>query len=889
MNLPRLTRASPYVLGPSVLFMVMVGVIAASLLHERSQSALRESEARAVRFVSGAETAINRNLLGLDVLLASMDGLLHISSSKPEWIHPVESNELIRNAMRQNLLASRVALVNAEGLSMASSDPGDLPVNLRLPEAFVKEVFAQTVSTLVFSAPTLSFMSSETVLYVGRVLRFGDGTRVAAVAEVPVPQLTTVLVQGVDIQGLEATLERANGELLAASPLPDQLVGRRLAPPLSELLPWDAQRESRSRLSEQLAFVTVRNTLYNGIFITASIPYSAAQQDSQRESLLIFSVAAVIILMLAGATATTLWYLSRLNNARQSIARAKEVLDQALESMESGFILLDPELRVLNWNRRYVELHPWVKGMVQVGTPFRDLAAATAAQLLGPAAAATEQDEWVERRMAFLRDSQDSRESRHFTAPEGLMLEISERATPDGGVVIVYQDVTRLKQAVADVEMLAFYDPLTGLPNRRLLNDRLRQALHSCSRTGRHGALLFLDLDHFKTLNDTAGHLVGDMLLQQVAQRLRNAVRDDDTVARLGGDEFVVMLQNLSPDRMEAEAQTQRIGETMLGNLNQPYQLQEREHNSSSSVGATLFGPEHPEAAELLKQADIAMYQVKTRGRNGLCFFAPEMLASITVRADMERDLRHALAEGQFELHYQAQTAEHGHPFGAEVLIRWRHPEHGLVNPGQFIAVAEETGLIVPIGEWVMRTACLQLRAWQHSPVTADLRLAVNVSARQFRSPDFVARVRQTLEETGARPEQLELELTESLVLDNIKDAIAKMQELKTLGVRFSMDDFGTGYSSLAYLTRLPLNQLKIDQSFVRNINQQASDCAVIDTIIGLARSLGLEVIAEGVETTEQRDFLNAHGCQMCQGYLFGRPIPVREFEAWLVAERVAF
>jgi diguanylate cyclase (GGDEF)-like protein len=446
----------------------------------------------------------------------------------------------------------------------------------------------------------------------------------------------------------------------------------------------------------------------------------------------------------------------------------------------------------------------------------------------------------------------------------------------------VYQDVTRLQRAIADVEMLAFYDPLTGLPNRRLLNDRLQQSILASLRTGRHGALLFLDLDHFKNLNDTAGHDTGDVLLQQVAQRLKTCVREEDTVARLGGDEFVVMLQSLSTRPEEAASQAQKVGETILTSLNKPYQLNGTEYNSSCSVGATLFGKTHQDAADLLKQADIAMYQVKNTGRNALCFFDPNMLAAITARADTERALRQALELKQLVLHYQIQVAAHGSPIGAEVLIRWQHPERGMVPPGQFIGLAEETGLILPIGEWVLRTACEQLKRWEAHPRASALKLAVNVSARQFRAPGFVQLVGSIVRETGIQPKLLKLELTESMVLDNIADTIATMQQLKALGVGFSIDDFGTGYSSLAYLTQLPLDQLKIDQSFVRNIGLQASDSAVIDTIIGLARSLGLEVIAEGVETSEQRDFLAQHGCERCQGYLFGKPVPITEFEASL-------
>jgi diguanylate cyclase (GGDEF)-like protein len=496
-----------------------------------------------------------------------------------------------------------------------------------------------------------------------------------------------------------------------------------------------------------------------------------------------------------------------------------------------------------------------------------------------------ERDDWATSRIAMLRETHDVRQ---VTSPSGNRLEITERTTADGGTVIVYQDVTRLHQAMADVEKLAFYDPLTQLPNRRLLNDRLQQGIHTSLRTGRHGALLFLDLDNFKTLNDTAGHVVGDMLLEQVAQRLKTCVRDEDTVARLGGDEFVVMLQSLSTDALEAATQTQRVGQTILQTLNAPYLLNHTEYSSTCSMGATLFGVNHQDATELLKQADIAMYQVKGSGRNALCFFDPQMLQAITVRADLERDLRHALATNQLLLYYQVQVGEHGHPVGVEALIRWQHPQQGLISPAHFIPLAEETGLILPIGEWVLHTACVQLKAWEALPAASNLQLAVNVSARQFRDPEFVQRVSAIVAQTGIRPNLLKLELTESVVLDNITDNIARMRSLKALGVRFSMDDFGTGYSSLAYLTRLPLDQLKIDQSFVRNIGQQDSDAAVIDTIISLANSMQLEVIAEGVETIEQRDFLELHGCKLCQGYLFGRPMPLSEFEAWLVPNRIA-
>jgi diguanylate cyclase (GGDEF)-like protein len=884
MNFLRMSRVSVAVGALVMLFVVAIAVIATSLVRQRHVAALEDNEAQAVRFISGAEAAVNRSLLGLDVMLASMDKLLNVSAGMREWLDTHQTSQLMQHAMRQNLLASRVALVDAVGQTIASSDNEVSPSDWRLPEEFLRMVLTQPLSSLMISAPGVSFRSGETVLYVGRYLKFADGTRLVAVAEVAIGQLNSVLAQGAGIAGLQATMERANGELLVASPLSEEMVGKMLTPALASISTPAPRRDMLARLGREPAILVVRNTMYHDIVLTASIPLHTALQDVERETLLISAIAVGLAVMLLVAGGGVLWYTHWLRANQASMAEAKNALDQALESMVSGFVLLDNQQRIVNWNRRFMELHPWLEGLVGPQVSFRMLAHTTALRLL-PDATEVERSAWVENRVSMLGGQL---ESRQVTTQDGQILEISERPTPDGGTVIVYQDVTRLHRAIADVETLAFYDPLTALPNRRLLNDRLQQALISSLRTGRLGALLFLDLDHFKTLNDTAGHLVGDMLLQQVARRLQAAVREEDTVARLGGDEFVVMLQNLSVVAVEAATQTKVLAENILANLNQPYVLQDTQHTSTCSVGATLFGDVHEEAGELLKRADIAMYAVKTTGRNGLCFFDPKMLDAITVRAELERDLRHALAESQFALHFQVQVADQGCPIGAEVLIRWQHPVKGLVAPLQFIGLAEETGLIIPIGEWVLQTACQQLRRWESDPIATEFQLAVNVSARQFRAADFVERVRAILAETGARAGHLKLELTESMVLDNVKDAIEKMHSLKTLGVRLAMDDFGTGYSSLSYLTRLPLDQLKIDQSFVRNIGAQTSDSVVIDTIIGLAKSLHLEVIAEGVETTEQRDFLAAHGCKFCQGYLFGRPVPIADFEASLLSHEIA-
>lgn len=464
-------------------------------------------------------------------------------------------------------------------------------------------------------------------------------------------------------------------------------------------------------------------------------------------------------------------------------------------------------------------------------------------------------------------------------------LSISAVKGTDGTVthyVGSHLDTTERKASEDRIKHLAFYDSLTGLPNRRLLVDRIEQELAYSARSGQQGALLFVDLDNFKTLNDTLGHSIGDLLLQQIAQCLTSCFREGDTVARIGGDEFMVVLKDLGMESIEAAEKVETVGENILTTLNRSYQLAEHEYQCTASIGANLFLGHQTSQEELMKQADIAMYQAKKAGSNTLRFFDTDMQTAINAHASMLSELRKALISRQFHLYYQIQVDSSGRPLGAESLIRWIHPERGMVSPVEFIPLAEETGLILPIGSWVLQTACAQLKTWQNNPLTSNLTLAVNVSAKQFQQADFVAEVQSALLESGANPSSLKLELTESTVLDNIEDVISKMNEIKKLGVSFSMDDFGTGYSSLQYLKQLPLDQIKIDQSFVRDINSSQNDSTIVDTIIAMTKALGFNVIAEGVETKIQQEFLNQHGCHNFQGYLFGKPMPIDEFETLL-------
>lgn len=444
------------------------------------------------------------------------------------------------------------------------------------------------------------------------------------------------------------------------------------------------------------------------------------------------------------------------------------------------------------------------------------------------------------------------------------------------------QDITERKIAEDEINRLAFFDSLTQLPNRTLFIDRLNQARVQSERNKLFGVLLLIDLDNFKTLNDTLGHGMGDLLLRQSAQRLMQCVREEDSVARLGGDEFVVLITGLGSEEKHAASIGEMIGKKILTELGKGYILDGIAYQSSASIGITLFNGDTFRDDELMKQADLAMYKSKEMGRNSLSFFDPKMETTLKERSLLEEEIRRGIEEEQFTLYFQPQVYKNGSVFGAEALVRWNHPNRGMVSPAEFIPVAEETGLIVPLGEWILKTACIQIREWSTRELCQSLTLSVNVSARQFNQPDFIDQVMRLLAENGADPKRLKLELTESLLVQNIDEVIEKMERLKSYGVRFSLDDFGTGYSSLSYLKRLPLDQLKIDQSFVRDVLSDPNDAIICKSTIALSQSMGLSVIAEGVETDEQLDALSSYGCEAYQGYYFSRPLDIDSFENYL-------
>ncbi|WP_042422101.1 EAL domain-containing protein [Comamonas granuli] len=567
--------------------------------------------------------------------------------------------------------------------------------------------------------------------------------------------------------------------------------------------------------------------------------------------------------------------------ARASAEIERQTTDQRLrhqasllDKAQDAIVERDLQQRIIYWNQGAERLYGWSAAQA-LGQDAGTLLHLDAAAFERANAAVRSHGEWSG------EIGQRHRQGHAIDTEGRWTLVLDARGQPES-ILEINTDIRQRKAKDREIQRLAFYDTLTGLPNRMLLLERMRHALANAQRRRQGGALLYIDLDNFKTLNDTLGHDKGDLLLQEVARRLNACVRSVDTVARLGGDEFVVMLEGLGPDAQSLAVDARTVGEKVLAELSQPYALAGYHYRSTPSIGIAPFQGTETSVLELLKQADLAMYQAKSAGRSTLRFFDPQMQAVVTARAALEADLRQAVAHGQLGLHLQPQVDRHARILGCEALVRWSHPGRGMVSPAQFIPVAEETGLILPLGRWVLHSACKLLGRWKDDPRLAHLTMAVNVSPRQFHHEGFVDDVARSLAVNEAPAERLKLELTENLMVQDVDQAIATMEALRRLGVRFSLDDFGTGYSSLSYLKRMPLDQIKIDQSFVRDLFSDPSDEAIIHTILALGQSLGLEVIAEGVETTDQHLLLVQAGCPAFQGYLFGRPLPAEQFERLL-------
>ena len=568
-------------------------------------------------------------------------------------------------------------------------------------------------------------------------------------------------------------------------------------------------------------------------------------------------------------------------NADVMIREQASLLDKARDAI----LVCGPDQCVRFWNKGAERLYGYTAEQA-IGHRVHTLIYAASTEFVTATEQVLQDGEWNGELVQQRRDGS-------FLTAECRWTKVVDEQTQQASILSIHTDVSQRNAAAREIAQLAFYDQLTGLPNRQLLVERLAQShLHS-QRTGLIGALLFIDLDNFKTLNDTLGHARGDQLLQVVSNRLLHCVREEDTVARFGGDEFVISLVALDNDLQRAQSKALLVGEKILEAMRQPIQLSDHEHQGSCSIGIAMRERQDDTVDELLKRADLAMYRAKAAGRNALAVFAPAMQIQINARAENEADLRRAVMQEEFLLHYQPQVGVDGRITGAEALVRWQHPQRGMISPLDFIFLAEETGLIHRIGNWVIGQACRQLASWMRNAraqgvlgaqiPNASLMVSVNVSVQQFRHPNFVEQVMSSVATSGIDPRNLKLELTESLLVDDVETTISKMAALKAIGIAFSLDDFGTGYSSLAYLKRLPLDELKIDQSFVRDVLTDPNDAVIARTIVALAQSLGLSVIAEGVETAAQRRFLADHGCKAYQGYLFSRPLSPSAFEQFVL------
>lgn len=588
------------------------------------------------------------------------------------------------------------------------------------------------------------------------------------------------------------------------------------------------------------------------------------------------------LLLLALAAAYGLW--RKVQQQIRDSRASEERLNTILDSVDVAIYIKDPALRYQYANRAFCEVQ---------ARSLDEIVGQKAAAFLPPEVVASVEE--TDRRVLHHGERVSHEVTRMAGHPPQLRtfrsLKLPLR-TPDGQIYAlcgIATDVTELRHQVEEIHQLAFFDPLTGLPNRRLFIEQLHAAHAASQRSGRDGALIFIDLDHFKLVNDTRGHEAGDQLLRALASRLQAHIRGSDVLARLGGDEFVLLLRDLSTEPEQAALQAQVVADKVQQALRLPFDLGAVAHEITASLGIALFSDARASSDDLLRWSDMAMYEAKLSGRNATRFFNPAMQDRATAHVALEQDIRHALAQGQFVLHYQPQVDVDGRLCGVEALARWQHPERGLLSPAHFIQVAEETGLIVPLGQWALHTICRDMAVWQAVQPGACWRVAVNLSAKQFHHPDFVRHVTDALESSQVDPGRVELELTESLLLDDVDQVVERMRVLKGRGVLFSLDDFGTGYSSLSYLRRLPLYKLKIDQSFVRDLGGEGDSAAIVRTIVALADALGLETIAEGVEQEAQRDRLAELGCTQYQGYYFSRPIPRADFEAnWLHASESA-
>ena len=766
-------------------------------------------------------------------------------------------------------VAFQIAVIDKNGVLVFSSiDPSVNRVDLSDREHFRVHHESQDADRLFISRPLVGKNSGKWSIQFTRPIfkdnRF-DGVLVVSVD----PEQFGVFGQDLSLgtDGV-ASLVRHTGERMARFPIDAKLYGQILPETLAYLAP-------NAPKSGSFSFVAVADEVERifgftrlpeyGVIVVVGESKARALATHVTYTLLVLSVGLVLTLF----TLTVAVFIFRRITEKQLEEDARRVAASVYNNSSEAMMLTNSENIIFGVNPAFTALTGFEPDEVVGKSPH--------ALTSGDQGQEFWREFWqVLNTTGQWRGEVRNRRKDGTIAIDSLRIDTVHLAhEPKPIRITAFRDVTTEKASQEKMWQLANYDALTGLANRRSFLQTFEQELKRAERTGAIVALIFLDIDHFKNINDTFGHSVGDALLTTVASRLRKALRQVDTIARMGGDEFTIILSELS-DVHDIEDICQKI----LDELAAPTNVADHTIYVTASLGIAIYPDDCVEGEALLKSADQAMYEAKAAGRNMLRFFDAQVQAAVLAEAALEADLRTALERGEFRLHYQIQFDDASKPIGAEALVRWEHPQRGLLAPGAFIGAAEKTGLIVPIGAWVLEAACVQLAVWATQPEMQQLTLAVNVSANQFRQPDFVDRCLEIFARTGVEPNRLKFEPTESLLHKDVLDVVAKMTSLRAQGVRFALDDFGTGYSSLTYLRRLPLDQLKIDQSFVRDIPGEPNACVIVRTIIVLGQSLGLAVIAEGVETEEQRKFLADSGCRLYQGYLFGRPVPIDVFEA---------
>lgn len=767
--------------------------------------------------------------------------------------------------------------------------------NLLIAERdYFQQLAAQTQDQLLISKPFISQIRTEWVLALARRINRPDGSfGGVAIAILPLDYFSR-LFNSLDV-GAHGVVSMRDESLALLARAPEhegigRSVGNRVVSAQTRhhiaTKPESGDYETVVTLdgvTRRMAYrKAARQQLY--IFVGQAIEDYLAPWWRQVQLVLSLALSFTLITIWAAVASfrrehAQMLAIDELRRGKEELARSEAKFRSLYDSTRDAMLLLDGEI-IVDCNRSALDLfglssrvQPMAEALLQLSPALQGCGEASQQKLptlLAQAKAeGVAQFDWMFRRKGSETDF-----------PADVLLNVFEL---DGRTLIqaVVRDITERRQAEAKIRHLAYFDALTDLPNRRLLMDRLGLALNASQRSGEFGAVMILDLDNFKSLNDTQGHDVGDRLLVEVAQRVSGCVRQEDTVSRFGGDEYVLLLQALGGEMTVAAGHAETVAEKVRQVLGLPHQLGAKRpaYHFTASIGIALFCGNEVSVEDLLKQADLALYQAKAGGRNASRFFNPAMQAAIDSRLEMETALREGIEKSEFQLFYQPQMDLSGWVLGAEALLRWTPAGRPSISPASFIPVAEETGQILPLGQWVLLNACEQLASWALDEQTRHLSLAVNVSARQFRQPDFVEQIRAALLRSGASAERLKLELTESVVLENVDAVVERMRQIKALGVSFSLDDFGTGFSSLSYLKRLPVDQVKIDQSFVRDVTTDPNDAAIVKAIIAMSQSLGLHIIAEGVETAAQRDFLADCGCTAFQGYLFGRPLPI---EAWV-------